>query len=189
MWEARFIRLPCCSISVRIRGPISKAREQHPQTIIQPCMWFLEVRSQFSNNTKPNLFHHGETIYRGLRMLLSCLRKRRSGQDEGGTEGAKKHRAGSGGRIWRWLMLYSTVAMNISPTFSFFGSDRNCLSAIRGCMHNVVFMSCVVHPPPPPPPMASNLSCRGSFEQALFTCELNQNRPIMIIIFSLFILP
>ena len=50
----------------RSREGISKACLQHPQTVLQPCMWFMEeprLALCGPNSTEPNLFHHGETTY------------------------------------------------------------------------------------------------------------------------------
>ena len=50
------------------RRPFSKACKQHSQTVIQPCMWFMEEASQLvihePNSIELNLFHHRETTYR-----------------------------------------------------------------------------------------------------------------------------
>ena len=48
--------------------PFSKAWLQHAQTVSLSCMWFMEEPSQLSMGqmAETNLFHHGETTYRGL---------------------------------------------------------------------------------------------------------------------------
>ena len=69
----------------RHRHSFSKACWQHSQTVIQPCMWFMEEPSQFSGGqTAQSLTcsimdepHTG--LEDCLRMLLSCFRKRMSG--------------------------------------------------------------------------------------------------------------
>ena len=70
------------------RHPFSKACLQHSQTVIQPCMWFMEEPSQFSvGQTAQSLTcsimdkpHTG--LEDCLRMLLSCFRKRMPGGNE-----------------------------------------------------------------------------------------------------------
>ena len=48
-----------------VRHPFSEACLQHYQTVIQPCVWFMEEPSQFSvGQTAQSLFHHGETTCR-----------------------------------------------------------------------------------------------------------------------------
>ena len=67
------------------RHPFSKAHLQHSQTVIQPCMWFMEEPSQFPvGQTAPSLTcfimekpHTRLDDY--LNMLLSCFRTMMSG--------------------------------------------------------------------------------------------------------------
>ena len=66
------------------RPPFSKARPKNSQTVIQPCMWFMEEPSQFSvGQTAQSLTcsilekqHTG--LDDCLRILMPCFRKRRS---------------------------------------------------------------------------------------------------------------
>ena len=68
---AKIDKLACCPKLRKVilsRHPFSKACLQHSQTVIKPCMWFMEEASQVPgrgpNSTESNLFHHGETTYR-----------------------------------------------------------------------------------------------------------------------------
>ena len=45
-----------CLASIALnRHPLSKACLQHDQTVIQPCMWFMEEPSQFSQWAKQHI--------------------------------------------------------------------------------------------------------------------------------------
>ena len=84
----------CCDVkkvlNTNSSGPdifFSLACMKHSQTVIQPCMWFMEEPSQFSvgQTAEPNLFHHGETNHiQGWMTVWDCFRKRMSVLDSGG---------------------------------------------------------------------------------------------------------
>ena len=70
---------------VLCRHPLSHASLQHSQSVIQPCMWFIEEPSQFSAGQTAQTItysikekpHMG--LYDCLRMLQACFRQRKSG--------------------------------------------------------------------------------------------------------------
>ena len=52
---AKIDKLACCPKLRKVilsRHPFSKACLQHSQTVIKPCMWFMEEESQFSMGQK-----------------------------------------------------------------------------------------------------------------------------------------
>ena len=71
----------------RIRHLFSKACLQHSQTVIQPCMWFIEEPSQFSmgqtaQSLTCSIMEKPRTgLDDCLRVLQACLKKRMSDKD------------------------------------------------------------------------------------------------------------
>ena len=72
------------TLGLRFRHPFSKACLQHSQTVIQPCVWFMEQPSQFSVGQTAQSLNYSimENPHAGLndslKILLACFRKRMS---------------------------------------------------------------------------------------------------------------